>query len=534
MQSKHEPFNGLNEAQKKAASAQEGPTLVVAGPGTGKTLTIVRRIAHLVHEDVNPRNILVVTFTNRAAKEIKTRAEVLLGKKVFDLFIGTFHLLGLKILQETSGKKFTLFDKESQLQLTKTISKLPTRQAEKLMEKISRMKNFQENYDEKTQEAFTLYQSQLRQHNAYDFDDLICAPLELLESNGEVRNRYNERFRHIVVDEYQDINAAQYRLLKILSASNNICAVGDPDQAIYAFRGADIQNFLGFKHDFPSATKIALTENYRSTGVILEAAESMIKNNSKRIDRTLVSMQKKGVAISVVSVPDEKAEGVFITGEIEARIGGTSHSQMRHAASSIEHIGDRPYRFSDFAVLFRTNAQARALEEAFRASGIPYQVLGRKNSAQQKEIEETVSYLRSLMPSEDHSATIFPGDQEAKLLMPEDYFDPRADAVTLMTIHSAKGLEFPVVFMAGCEEGLLPYTAGKDCADTEEERRLCYVGMTRAKDELLILHARKRFLFGQLLSSAPSPFLVEIPAELVKHRTIPDHKREQKRQLGLF
>jgi len=527
-------LDGLNGNQTKAVTAPDGPLLILAGPGTGKTLTIVRRIAYLVEQGATPEDILVVTFTNRAAQEMKTRAEAQLENRVLRLFIGTFHLLGLKILKETSGERFILLDKESQLQLIKTISKLPNKRAEKLMEKISRVKNFQENNDGETQEMLTLYHSALRQRNAYDFDDLIRVPLALLESNLEIRKRYQERFKHIVVDEYQDINAAQYRLLKILTPNDNICVVGDPDQAIYAFRGADVRNFLDFEHDFPGATKVTLTENYRSTGSILQAAGTVIKNNAKRIDKPLVSRQGKGADLTIISVPDEKSEGSTIVREIERRIGGTSHYQIRQD-HAIECGKNHSHRFSDFAVLFRTNAQARVLGEAFRTSGIPYQVLGRSKNAQIKEREETVAYLRSLLRTDESPGATPPEDQEAKLITPEDYFDPRADVVTLMTMHSAKGLEFPVVFIAGCEEGLIPYTALQGSMDIEEERRLYYVGMTRAKEELLILHSRRRFLFGCQSSPGPSPFLDEIPAALVQRRTIPDKKEaKQNRQIGLF
>lgn len=315
-----------------------------------------------------------------------------------------------------------------------------------------------------------------------------------------------------------------------------MCAVGDADQAIYAFRGADIGNFLDFEKDFPHATRVTLTQNYRSTDVIVSAADNVIRNNKKRIEKKITGTKKIGSAVSIVSVPDERAEASIIIREIEARIGGTSHSQIRQMDPA-GRISDQSCRFSDFAVIYRTNAQAKALRDAFSASGIPYQVIGKKSSGQRKEIEETLAFLQRLAHPgligerpQENNKTI-----EEKLLSDADFFDPRADAVALMTMHMAKGLEFRVVFITGCEDGLVPCTVINDDADIEEERRLFYVGMTRAMEELFLTHARNRFLYGQSLGQKCSPFLDEIPEGLKESRIVEDRKQKpEEKQMGLF
>jgi superfamily I DNA/RNA helicase len=340
-----------------------------------------------------------------------------------------------------------------------------------------------------------------------------------------------------MIDEYQDINPTQYLLLKQLTQSfTSLCAIGDSDQAIYAFRGADIGNFVNFERDFPGAARVTLSENYRSTGAILNAADALIGNNYSRIDKKVIATREQGSSITILSVPDDRAEGDAVVGEIEARIGGTSHHQMRQRGTAEDRPG-RSYRFSDFCVIFRTHAQARALEEAFNASGIPYQVIGRKGGAQAREIQETLAYLHSLTHPDGAGETARPGDQESKLLSEADYFDPRAETVTLMTLHAAKGLEFPVVFITGVEDGLIPYTLRREGVDNEEERRLFYVGMTRAKDELFLLHARSRFIQGQRLAPSSSPFIAELPPSCKEEGVLADKvkkKKPEKKQMGLF
>ncbi len=532
----YELFDGLNEIQEKAVKTADGPLLVVAGPGTGKTLTIVRRIAYLIHQGVPPEEILAVTFTNRAAREMRERASAVIGSDAAKVFIGTFHLLGLKILKDNRSDDFIIYTRDEQVDILRTLMKSPVKKAKQAVEQISRLKNFLHVADGEIQEAYEAYQAALAQQNAVDFDDLISIPVGLLQKN-EIARTYQDRFQYIIVDEYQDINPAQYRLLKLIATgTGNVCAVGDADQAIYAFRGADIENFLNFERDFSGAAWITLSENYRSSSIIVSAADSLIKHNQKRIDKEFAPTRDKGPLITVISAPDERAEGFAIIREIEEHMGGTSHHYLRHARSG-QDFSERPFRFSDFAVIFRTTAQAAALEDAFSVSGIPYQMIGRRSSKQAKEIEETVRYLQSLVPYKGAGSADTTNAQETKLLTAADFFDPQADAVALMTMHLAKGLEFSVVFITGCEDGLIPCTIMRDRADIEEERRLFYVGMTRAKDELYLTRARNRFLYGKKLVQSPSPFLCEIPENYVRARIVPDRTARQKgegNQLELF
>ncbi|HEY6009914.1 MAG TPA: UvrD-helicase domain-containing protein [Nitrospirota bacterium] len=528
-------FDGLNESQKKAVTILDRPLLIVAGPGTGKTLTIVKRIGHLVRQGVKPENILAVTFTNRAAREMKERAISLLGEDAKKIFIGTFHLLGLGIMRASRGYDVTICSRDEQVELLRSLLNIPAKKARQTADAISRIKNDLDAGDDETRNAFTVYQSALRRKNAVDFDDLILLPIDILQNDP--MNRFRERFTHIMVDEYQDINPVQYRLLKQLAGSRaHVCAIGDADQAIYGFRGADAGAFRTFSADFNNSAMVTLKENYRSTATVLSAALGLIQHNQGRIAKEIVPTKEPGRRVTVVSVQDERAEAEFIVRQIEGRIGGISHDRMRRAPGTRD-ASEEAVCFSDFGVIFRTNAQARALEEAFSASGIPYQVIGRKSSLQATEIAETLAYLRSLADSDGPDSSDSGDPEEAKLLTVADYFDPRADAVTLTTLHTAKGLEFRVVFIAGVEEGLLPYTRSGQESDIEEERRLFYVGLTRARDELFLVRARNRFLYGERLAPSPSPFFREIASDLMDNVVIPDRTRKLKEpdpQMGLF
>ncbi|MEW6675809.1 MAG: UvrD-helicase domain-containing protein [Nitrospirota bacterium] len=644
-------LNGLSNAQREAVTTVEAPLLIVAGSGTGKTRTITHRIAYLIEQGVSPENILAVTFTNRAANEMRERAEAILRRQTGSLFIGTFHSLGLKIIKENRGKDFILYDRNEQINLLKKLS--DSSSAPKLAEKITRIKNFIDEPDNETRKLYEDYQKLLKENSALDFDDLILEAVEIL-SDSMVLEKYQTPFKYIMVDEYQDINPAQYRFIRLLAGDKrNICAVGDPDQAIYAFRGADVENFLNFERDFPDAKIIKLTHNYRSTGVILNASNNLIKNNIKRIEKELKPIKDKGRHIVIYSVPEEEMEGEVIVKEIEERLGGTSYYQLyvRGALSPLRNppgekiFSQRYFRFSDFAVFFRINAQAKAIEESFIKSGIPYQVVGERPFLERQEIRDILSYFKVIINPEDSmsleriinrpprgigEATVtmlanhakrnglplfynitktghklsndkrkkikefvsmiehfmelkgkltvdellklvlrdtglqeYYRDREESLLFlenlslayrdiqapesfirfindialltPSDVYDPRADRVALMTLHTAKGLEFRTVFIAGVEDGLIPYTF-KDDVDIEEERRLFYVGMTRAKEELFLLCARNRFLYGRSLNLPTSSFLKEIPEEFVESRFIPDKikKVESEPQMGLF
>lgn len=571
-------FEGLNEAQREAVTATEGPVLVLAGPGTGKTLTIVRRIAYLIHQGVKAETVLAVTFTNRAAQEMRERMKALLGTESDGVFVGTFHLLGLRILRECFSDGFAVYGRDEQVNVVRAICKGPDSGARKLVDRISRSKSLMEDPSDEIRHLYESYESVLREKGAVDFDDLILRPIALL---GEPRlmSNYRERFRHIIVDEYQDINPAQYRLLSLLAGERAmICGVGDPDQAIYAFRGADVGNFLNFQNDFTEATTIALTRNYRSTAMILKGASTMIKGNSKRIEKDLSPAKGPGERIRVISVADERGEGRFIVNAIEDRIGGTSHYRLLSRGSRKE-FEDRSYGFSDFAVMFRTNGQARRMEEAFRDSGIPCRVIGGRTSGGRRggyvidklktfaEAEcppdllrglstgdflemalkrlnaeggegypEIVNYINMVDGNGGVNGRAIDFLNEASLLTAADSFDPGADAVTLMTLHMGKGLEFKVVFIAGCEDGLMPFSLRGGFVDVEEERRLFYVGMTRAKEELFLLSARSRLLYGLRRNQMPSPFLGAIPAECIEVRSVADRhrKRKQDEQMKLF
>jgi DNA helicase II / ATP-dependent DNA helicase PcrA len=557
MDSQESIFAGLNQAQQEAVRADSGPVLIVAGPGTGKTLTIIRRIAHLIHRGTQPACIAAVTFTNRAAREMRERAGALLGDVAESVFIGTLHLLGLKILQEALTDNFVIYDRDEQIGLLKALSKGSGMTPEEAAERISRVKGLIEDIDDETRGIYAGYQSSLSNNGALDFDDLVSGPLELLRDQ-HLLAKYRDRIKHIVVDEYQDINPAQYRLLSLLAGeSGNICAVGDSDQAIYSFRGADVRNFINFEEYFCRARRITLTESYRSTGTILRASNVMIRNNASRIEKEVRPIKDGGNRITVVSVPDERSEGDVVVDEIEARIGGSSHYKIMRSDFRRE-FSDNSYGFSDFAVVYRTNAQAKALEEAFTESGIPYQVVGKKTGRKRKEAQEIVAQFKSSgqIPEESIKAlcrelgfadrSAFETADRAgratdminllSLLTPADDFDPRGDAVTLMTLHMAKGLEFKVVFIAGVEDGLMPYRMAKRPTDVEEERRLLYVGMTRAREELFLLHARNRTVYGQRLARSVSPFVDEIPEEFLVRKVVPDRpkKGKENKQMKLF
>ena len=576
-------LDGLNESQKQAVIATCRHLLVVAGPGTGKTLTIVRRIAHLLEQGVPPDQICAVTFTNRAAREMRERTNALLGAQAGNMFIGTFHLLGLRIIREKLKESLTICGRDEQIDLLKPIVGNSARAAQQMAEKITRVKGQgswvtgkqsgveADELQGEERQIYEAYQSALKQKGLCDFDDLIRIPIELFETHSVVAN-FGSRFKHIIVDEYQDISPAQYRLLKCLvgaSDASTLCAVGDSDQAIYAFRGADVQNFLNFRKDFANPVTVVLKENYRSTNVILGAADAMIKNNQRRIDKEVKTVREPGRPIAVISVPDERAEAEAIVQEIEARMGGTSHYRLAGARTSSD-FSETSYAFSDFAVLFRTNAQAKALREAFDEWGIPCQVIGERHPLNKARLIESLRAHPEALPERVDLATFLKGTaensgassadygllealaapyqhlspreavteiiNELTLLTNADAFDPRADAVALMTLHMAKGLEFRLVFIAGCEESLLPFTLVKDDTDIEEERRLFYVGMTRAKDELFLLHARGRFLYGQRRTPAPSPFLAEIPAQFSRTELVQEKRKSAKKgkQTSLF
>ena len=639
---------GLNPAQREAVEHGSGPLLVLAGAGSGKTRVLTRRVARLIeHEGVSPHAILAVTFTNKAAGEMRSRIAELLGAEPAGMWSGTFHAIGARMLRIHAPlvgrtQSFTIYDEDDTLAAVKHVMERlrispKDRPPQAIVAAISDAKNAlvgSTEYEQLAMDPFSKSAAQvyreldvaLRQANAVTFDDLLLLPVHLLEQNPDVLERYRKRFRHILVDEYQDTNRAQYRFVSLLgSGHGNVTVVGDDDQSIYGWRGADIRNILDFEHDFQGARVVRLEENYRSTPQILSVANAAISANTSRKGKTLRTTRPGGDAVQVVAALDERDEAEFVVEEI---------SERRYA------VKRRPLK--DFAILYRTNSQSRAFEEALRRHSMPYRLVGAIRFYDRREIKDLLAWLRiianpsddeafrravaaprrgvgettldalasfastagismfaasthakfagSLRPStrealggfsalvhrmnekardasvnellrdlviaigyENHLRAEGPGANErldnvreliagavetvqdeggevgltpldhflqrATLVTSADALDPNADAVTLMTLHNAKGLEFPVVFLTGLEEGLFPLSRAREEAESlEEERRLFYVGVTRAGDTLLISHARSRRRNGETMASMRSSFLSEIPASLVRDR----------------
>jgi len=626
---KSEILKGLNEKQKEAVVQTEGPVLIVAGAGSGKTRTLTHRVAYLMATGVKPEKILALTFTNKAAEEMRERVKKILNKERLEWdrpFIGTFHKLGVKILREifrlTSRKKnFVIFDEDDSRNLIKKCLKELDLEKEQfspsaVMEEISRAKSELINakdyiektasfFQEKVAKVYILYEEKLLKANAFDFDDLIKIPVEAMKKNTELLSAYQKRWSHILVDEYQDTNTSQYILIKLLAGKyRNLCVVGDDDQSIYAWRQADFRNFLNFDKDWPDAKIIVLEESYRLTRNILAAAQEMIKNNKWRREKVLITNNPEGSPVFVIQTQDEIEEAEFVVGMILKLIEGYH------------------YQPKDFAVLYRINAQSRALEEALIKARLPYQIFAGVKFYERKEIKDLIAHLRLLLNPDDlislervinapprgigekkmekilnsdkteevwknlketdeaknfleileegkkliknqpvaailrfileatnYKKYLGAGTEKEKerwqnvlefIRVAED-FDAlgqgnlgefleqvslfqegdekkiRANAVQLMTLHSAKGLEFNIVFIAGCEEGILPHNQAQFSEEElEEERRLAYVGMTRAKKEVYLVFSFQRRLFGNLSVNPPSRFLSEIPTNFLQ------------------
>jgi DNA helicase II / ATP-dependent DNA helicase PcrA len=644
----------VNPKQLEAIQHVEGPVMVIAGPGSGKTRTLTFRIAHLIQIGVPAYQILALTFTNKAANEMKARIVDLVGEKSKSLWMGTFHSILARILRTECEKinfhrNFSIYDTQDSLRVIKSIindGKIPAQQytPSSIASRISSAKNkilspaiyaeqVKDIFEEKTAVVYQEYQRRLHENNAFDFDDLLIKPIELFQKHHKVLEAYQDRFRFILIDEYQDTNHAQYVLIKLLADKfKNLCVVGDDAQSIYAFRGADIQNILDFQRDYPNATIIRLEQNYRSTKTILAAADLLIKNNQGQISKDLWTENDTGETITVLACDDDKAEGESIVQSI------------------YREVQKNKREFKHFSIMYRTNAQSRSLEDALRRNTIPYAIIGGVEFYQRKEIKDVLAYLRLLVNSQDREcflrianvpnrgigsvavsrllnyaeenklqlldaaihadqiplmtakaksslrafglmmrkyekmktemsigelsrslvdeigilqllkneatpeaiarweniqellsavseyaqaqeeATLENFLQEVSLVSDVDRWDDRSNAVTLMTLHSAKGLEFPVVFIAGLEEGLLPiYNSYVEQKDLEEERRLLYVGMTRAMEKLFLSHARVRFRFGEISYQSASRFLDEIGSDhidSVVHRTANRFSRE--------
>jgi len=639
-------LSSLNERQREAVETTEGPVLVLAGAGSGKTRVLTHRIAYLIGNcGVSPRNILALTFTNKAAGEMRERVETLVGADASDLWVMTFHAFCARLLRreiEPLGyeRTFVIYDDADQQSLLKKVirdmnlnDKVFTPRM--LSGRISEAKNhsldvlafFRESYEPKEiVGAYTLYQKYLRQSNALDFDDLLLLTVELFTQYPDVLEKYRARFRYLLVDEYQDTNLVQYQIVRLLAEQHrNLCVVGDDDQSIYGWRGADIRNILEFEKDFPGAAVIRLEQNYRSTEVILSAANAVIANNRARKPKALWTDRRGGDPVDVYEAIDERDEANRICSRIleGARYGGR--------------------RYDDYAVLYRTHAQSRVLEMYLKSYDIPYRVYGGTSFFQRAEVKDIVAYLRLLQNSADDVAFlrvvnvprrgIGDGSIEAlqayasartlpllhaimrlgqddlprarekfiafSALLSDVYlqfgnrpfadvveylleaigydaylkadrkenYEARADVVkefvgyirefskdvdetktdvlsaflenvalfsaaddvdetsgrvSLMTLHSAKGLEFPFVFLCGMEDGLFPSSQSlSEPERIEEERRLCYVGITRAKEKLYISSARQRMLYGKVSASLPSRFLVELEDALPDMKPAP-------------
>ena len=638
-------LNGLNDRQKEAVEYLDGPLLILAGAGSGKTRVLTYKIAYLLEKKiVKPWEILAITFTNKAAKEMKERVEGLVGAEAQDMWLGTFHSVCVRILKreiELLGysRDFNIFDEIDKDKVIKEVMKklniddkiYPTGLIKAEISKAKEVMKDDKQYAKDAQgdfrkeeiaKVYTMYQQTLRTNNSIDFDDIIMLTVQLFLEHPDRLEYYQEKYKYVLVDEYQDTNKTQFLLISLLTAgTGNICVVGDESQSIYGFRGADITNILNFEKEFPSAKIIKLEENYRSTKNILNAANEVIKNNSSKIDKVLWTQNKEGEKINYKTLNNE-------------------YEEVEYVVETIDDLCRKENKkYSDFAVLFRTNAQARVLEEVFMKTGTPYKLIGGIKFYARKEIKDIISYLKLInnkndnialkriinepkrgigdtaldkldQMAQDKGVSIFEliqdnmnlaglrsagniilfrdmmndlmanketfkvsdlikrvlkvsgyedmlnaeGTKETEirfenlmefigvaiefenenaentledfldsiaLVSDVDNLDESTEAVTLMTMHSAKGLEFDDVFLVGMEEGLFPSKRSiEEDASTEEERRLCYVAITRAKDQLFLTNTKKRTLYGSTSFSLPSRFIDEIPDNLLTEDSI--------------
>ena len=566
---------GLDSDQRKAAEIIAGPLLIVAGPGSGKTRTLTHRIAHLIRNHrVRPEHCLAITFTRRAADEMRERLHRLLPAVAAEIPLFTFHALGMSVLQEhwnAAGlqRGFRVAsDAERQHLLRETLS-VSARQTRTLLSAISVAKRTgQTPAEARLADVYHRYQQELDARNLVDFDDLIGRTIQVFESDVGLRDAYRERYQWVCIDEYQDVDEQQVRLVKLLvPPDGNICAIGDPDQAIYRFRGADVRFFAQFTTDFPGARVVRLTRNYRSDRNIVHLSSQVIAPSGSEQQSTPVLADTPSL-ITLHEARTEKAEAEFVVHSIEALLGG--HSFFSIDSGRSQDAEDRAVSFADITVLYRTEAQAEAVIEALHRSGMPFQkhahtrlldhpgvaalldtlreqpgdgaLVARLEAACEKAEasgrEETRAALELLQPvarecGDDLDRFLSTLALETQI----DTWDPRADRISLLTLHAAKGLEFPVVFILGCEDGILPLTWGKaEAADLEEERRLFYVGVTRAKTKLYLCRAKKRRWRGTVQALSPSPYLADIEEHLLERRRSQLSARGRKKtdQLELF
>jgi uncharacterized protein (TIGR00375 family) len=566
-------LEGLDPDQRAAAAAGPGPLLIVAGPGTGKTRTLTHRLAHLVSgRGVPPEHCLAITFTRRACAELQERLDALVPAQAPRMLVTTFHGLGLRILRELHeavglGPGFRVADEAERLEVLREQLGCGEREARRLLPELVRRKRARAarwpDLDPEPSEVaapLARYEAALRKLDLVDLDDLLVLPVMLLAADATVAARYRDRYRLVAVDEYQDVDELQYRLLRLLTTPDgDICVIGDPDQAIYGFRGADVGFFLRFGEDFPAARTIRLTRNYRSSAVIVAGALQAIAPATLVRDRVLdaVADQDPPARITIHQAASEQAEAEFVVATIDRLLGGSSFLSLDSGRA--DGGSELALSFADVAVLYRTDAQAGPLAEALGRAGMPFQKRSHDRLLQRPAVRELVRALRAqgapaagrslaarLTAAEAAAATLpaaLPAQdsrEAVELLAPlaercgddvgrflaelalgeeVDTWDPRADRVSLLTLHAAKGLEFPVVFLAGCEDGLLPLRWGGrlDPEQEAEERRLFFVGMTRARSHLFLSHARRRAWRGSVCDAAPSPFLTDIEEALLDH-----------------
>lgn len=545
---------GLDQDQDRAASIVFGPLLIIAGPGTGKTRTLTHRIARLVQQHhVAPQACLAITFTRRAAEEMEQRLAALLPETAGRVAVTTFHGLGHAMLREHGqrlglGSGFRILTPSEQQSLLAKVLEVSESKAKRLLADISKRKRSEEKApaDGELGRALVAYDKALCHHNSVDFDDLLRLAVRLLREHPGVRAEYAARYRWISIDEYQDIDAWQYQLVRLMvSSDGNVCAIGDPDQAIYGFRGSDVGFFLRFRQDFAGAQVVQLARNYRSTRTIVDASLQVVAPTSLVQDRRLLALVDDSTRITVHRARSERAEAEFVAHTIEQVIGGYSFFSVD--SGRVEHGDASDFAFSDLAILYRTAAQLPPLQEALCRAGIPFQ----SRSHRRLTDDPQARALMDLMEAEDAGGTVpsqllaaaeAMGSDEVRPLLEVlrplaerhredraaflaelamgteiDVWDPRADRVSLLTLHAAKGLEFDVVCIVGCEEGTLPLFWGSPTDEAlAEERRLFFVGMTRAKRRLLLSHAEQRFHQGKRRERSPSRFLAEIEEQLLQ------------------
>jgi DNA helicase-2/ATP-dependent DNA helicase PcrA len=576
-------LGSLDPEQRAAAEVTEGPLLIIAGPGTGKTRTLTHRLAHLIADlHAPPEQCLAVTFTNRAAGEMIGRLRTLVPAVADRVPVMTFHSLGHRILREHGGRlglplSFRVADEAAVLEVLKATRRVGEREAARLLRRISgftrrgcgnRELPTSADADPNVAAAFDAYERAMRARGLVDFDDLVRLPADLLESHPEVAAAYRERYPWVSVDEYQDVDEHEYRLIRLLvPAGGNLCAIGDPDQAIYGFRGSDVRFFQRFSEDFPNARVARLTRNYRSGRMIVNASLQLITPTSLVEGRKLEPLVQDATRIVIHEAPTDRAEAEFVVHTIEQLIGGSTFFSMD--SRRVEAGDGDSFSFADFAVLYRTEAQADALCEALDRSGMPYQRRSHARLSESPVAATLVSRMQNLTEEPDMKKRLTvamtglaeePARREALRMAPAlrsladrsrnmeefvselamafdvDAWDPRADAISLLTLHASKGLEFAVVFIVGCEDGIVPlrWPDSQD-ADAEEERRLFFVGMTRAGRRLLLSRARRRVWMGTLRDMAPSPFLRDMEEQWLEHRRAPAGAvRSREEQLNLL